>query len=86
MSRYGKYFLQHLLWLEDSFCDYYIKSDFWAPSGDSGHRVHHIQLSRGRRILDGPVRKVGPPYNHSALAQLCIQAITSTPGWQRFLR
>jgi hypothetical protein len=30
MSRYGKYFLEHLLRLEDSFCDYYVQSHFWG--------------------------------------------------------
>ncbi len=30
MSRYGKYFLQHLLCLEDAFCHYYVQDDSWG--------------------------------------------------------
>ena len=30
MSRYGKYFLGHLLWLEDDFCEYYVQDDSWG--------------------------------------------------------
>ena len=30
MSRYGKYFLQHLLWLEDEYCHYYVQGDTWG--------------------------------------------------------
>ncbi len=29
MSRYGKYFLHHLLCLEDAFCHYYVQGDSW---------------------------------------------------------
>ena len=30
MSRYGKYFFEHLLWLEDDFCEYYVQDDSWG--------------------------------------------------------
>ena len=30
MSRYGKYFLQHILYLEDEFCHYYVQGDAWG--------------------------------------------------------
>ncbi len=30
MSRYDKYFLQHILYLEDDFCQYYVQDDFWG--------------------------------------------------------
>jgi hypothetical protein len=29
MIRYGKYFLQHALWLDDGFCQYYVQDDAW---------------------------------------------------------
>jgi hypothetical protein len=31
MSRYGKYFLQHILWLDDGFCKYYIQDRALCP-------------------------------------------------------
>jgi hypothetical protein len=31
MSKYGKYFLQHILWLKDEFCDYYVQDHTWCP-------------------------------------------------------
>jgi hypothetical protein len=30
MIRYSKYFLQHALWLDDGFCQYYVQDDFWG--------------------------------------------------------
>ena len=31
MSRYGKYFLQHILWLKDGFCQYYVQNLMHGP-------------------------------------------------------
>jgi hypothetical protein len=33
MNRYSKYFLNHLLWLDDGFCQYYLQNPTWI-SGD----------------------------------------------------
>jgi len=30
MNRYSKYFLQHSLWLDDGFCQYYVQDDTWG--------------------------------------------------------
>ena len=30
MNRYSKYFLQHSLWLDDGFCQYYVQDDSWG--------------------------------------------------------
>ena len=30
MNRYSKYFLQHILWLDDGFCQYYVQDDAWG--------------------------------------------------------
>lgn len=30
MSRYSKYFLQHILWLDDGLCRYYVQDPHWC--------------------------------------------------------
>ena len=30
MIRYSKYFLQHNLWLDDGFCQYFVQDDYWG--------------------------------------------------------
>jgi RES domain len=30
MMRYNKYFLQHILWLDDGFCQYYVQNHSWG--------------------------------------------------------
>jgi len=30
MNRYSKYFLQHSLWFDDGFCQYYVQDDTWG--------------------------------------------------------
>ena len=30
MSRYGRYFLQHILWLDDGLCRYYVQDPHWC--------------------------------------------------------
>ncbi|KJS33383.1 MAG: hypothetical protein VR64_00825 [Desulfatitalea sp. BRH_c12] len=30
MSRYSKYFLQHVLWLDDGYCRYYVQDRLWS--------------------------------------------------------
>ncbi len=30
MDRYSNYFLQHLIWLQDDFCKYYVQDPSWC--------------------------------------------------------